>query len=484
MSNITNSLKKGIIINFIAKYSNLIIQIFITAILARILTPEDYGIITVVMVFITFFNLLGDMGLGPAIIQNKQLNKKEISDIFLFSIILAVVLSLTFYLFSYFISYYYKSNIYVNIGHLLCISVFFNTLNVVPNAVLSKKMNFKILGINSVLTNVLVGILTIILAIYGFSYYSLVINSIIQSILLFSLNYYFSKIIISFNYNKETIKKIKSYSIYQFLFNLINYFSRNLDNILTGKYLGVSSLGYYDKAYRLMIYPIQYFTFVITPVLHPVLSEYQNNKDIIYENYVRITKFLALVGVFISVFCFFSSKEIILIMFGDRWLGSVYCFKILSLSIMFQIVLSSSGSIFQATNSTKELFISGAYVALTTVTSIIIGVYLGKIEFVAMGVFIAYFINFNIVFYYLITIVFNKNFFKFLSNFKNYLLISTCMLIILKFLDFSISNYLISLMYKLFISLVLYFLLIIITGEYKILKPYIKRIVFRRGISE
>ena len=84
------SIRQGVFITFIAKYSNIIIQLIINSILARLLLPNEFGIITVITVFITFFTILGDMGLGPAIIQNKDLNKDDISSIFIFSIFLLV----------------------------------------------------------------------------------------------------------------------------------------------------------------------------------------------------------------------------------------------------------------------------------------------------------------------------------------------------------------------------------------------------------
>ena len=76
--------------------------------------------------------------------------------------------------------------------------------------------------------------------------------------------------------------------------------------------MGEVALGYYDKAYRLMLYPVQNLTHVITPVLHPILSDYQDDYDKIYSQYVKVVKILSLLGVFILVFCFFSAKEIIL----------------------------------------------------------------------------------------------------------------------------------------------------------------------------
>ena len=438
------------------------------------MTPKEFGVIAIVLVFITFFTMLGDMGLGPAIIQNKELKQKEISDIYIFSIIMAVILSIFFYFFSFFIVYFYDNTVYFKICHLLSISIFFNTVNIVPTAILLKNKQFKIIGINTFIVNSLVGIITIILAIKGFSYYSLVIDSIVESILIFSINLHFSKLKIIFNYDNSTINKIRRYSLFQFSFNFINYFSRNLDNILIGKYLGVNELGYYNKAYSLMLYPVQNLTFVITPVLQPVLSEYQNDKEAIYKYYIKIVKILALMGIFISMFCFFSSKEIILILFGNQWIQSINSFKILSLTIAIQMVASSSGSIFQATGHVKELFISGLLSAFVTVTSILIGLKFNKIEFVAYGILIAFSINFFQTYYILIKKVFHKNLFNFFMELRNTIIILILMVITYNLVVLNTPNIFLSLIFKFSIGLSSYLFGLLITKEYKLLKDIIK----------
>ena len=121
--------------------------------------------------------------------------------------------------------------------------------------------------------------------------------------------------------------------------------------------MGDEKLAYYSKGYTLMLYPIQNLTFVISPVLHPILSDHQNDKNYIYNKYIKVTKLLSLLGVFISAFCFSASREIVLIMYGNQWENAVLCFKILSLSVFSQIVSSTAGSIFQSLGKTKLMFI-------------------------------------------------------------------------------------------------------------------------------
>ncbi|GKX67810.1 lipopolysaccharide biosynthesis protein [Inconstantimicrobium mannanitabidum] len=471
-----SKLKRGILVTFVAKYSNVFAQLIINSVLARLLMPQEFGIIAVITVFIAFFNMLGDMGVGPAIIQNKSLKKKDISDIFKFTVVAAIVIAVGFALFSFFIAYFYENKIYIKLGFLLSISVFFSICNIVPNALIYKRQNFRLAGSINIIVNVFIGIITITLAFNGWSYYSLVMDSILKSLFIFILTFKFSRIKIKKGYSPESIKKIKQYSSYQFLFNFINYFSRNLDNILVGKFLGSSTLGYYDKAYKLMLYPVQNLTNVITPVLHPVLSEYQDQIEVIYESYIKVVKILAYIGVFVSAYCFFSSREIIRIMYGSNWDASIPIFRILSMTIIIQMILSSIGSIFQATGYVNKLFSTGVVSACFTITAIVTGVVTRNIEILGYGLVVAFVLNFIQCFYVLITQVFHKNFGSFLFGLRNIFIIGIIMVIgYLLMSRVYISNVLLSAIAKFIIGTITYLIGLIITKEYKLFKNIIKK---------
>lgn len=459
------SIKKAAMINFISKYSNIFIQLIINSVLARILTPDDYGIVAIITVFISFFTMIADMGIGPAIIQNKELNKKQISDIFIFTFFTSVLISIGFVCFSYPLSFFYNNKVYIQLGSILSIGIFFNVLNIVPNALLLKAKKFKSLGIRSIIINIICGVITIILSLNGAKYYALVINTVLVGLLTFAFNYYYSKLKVYFSFSFDSVKKIREFSSYQFAFNFINYFSRNLDNLLIGKFIGQVPLGYYDKAYKLMLYPVSNLTHVITPVLHPILSDYQENRERIYIQYMKVVKLLAVLGVFFSVYCFFAAEEIINIMFGSQWIKSVLSFRILSISIGIQMVLSSSGTIFQATNETKKLFLAGFLGAVMNVTGIIVGVLGGKIEFVAIGIVIAYLVNFMTGFYLLVNKVFNKKLICFVLEFKSSFIIAIICSIFMILLNININNNIISALYKLILCGVSYIVGLYVTKE-------------------
>ena len=398
----TNSIKKAVYINATARYSTLFLGLLFSAVLARILTPEDYGIVAVTVVFTTFFSLLSDLGLGAGIIQNKELDQEDIGHIFAFSLRLALVLAGAFALFSIPMSYFYGNPVYVPVGILLAVSLFFNTMNVVPNALLLKQKEFKSVALRIFCACIVSGIAGIVLALIGLKFYALVAQSIINSAFIFGWNYLSTRPPIARRVRRESLDRIRSYSGFLFGFNLINYFARNTDNLLIGKVMGPAQLGHYDKAYKLMLYPVNNLTHVITPVLHPILSEHQTNKEYIYDKYRQVVKVLSLLGAFITPFCWFACSEIIRIMYGQQWLAAIPCLQWMSLAMWAQMILSSAGSIFQSVGDTKRLFLSGSINAVLVVAFIIAGLLEGSITAVARNVALAYNIQFVATFYILV----------------------------------------------------------------------------------
>jgi PST family polysaccharide transporter len=418
MNSFRKNLFSGVLYTGISKYLGILLSIVIGAILARLLTPTEFGLVALVTVFIGFFRLLSNVGIGPAVVQNQKLTDTDIESIFLFSLILGFLFGCLFFLSSTFIASFYGNPELVPIVQLLSITIFFTALQIVPNAILLKQLKFKKIGIITISIQLISGALAILLAYRGFSYFALVYKSIFDSFFTFLILFFLAPIRIKLRLNTEALKKIMRFSTFQFLFNFINYFSRNSDNLLIGRFIGPAALGYYDKSYRLMMMPVQNLTHVISPVLLPVLSEYNEDKAKIYSAYIKLVKLLATIGFPLSVFLYFAAPELILILYGSQWTESIPVFKILALSIGIQIVLSSSGAIFQAVNRTDLLFYSGFLSAILMVSGICYGIFIGQsLESVGWGLIFAFTINFFQGFYFLIKKALGFHLIKFLRNF-------------------------------------------------------------------
>lgn len=411
-----SQLKTGVIYIAISKYASVAITLVVTAILSRILTPKDFGVIAVASVFIVFLSIFSDMGLSSAIVQKRELTKYDLKDLFSFSLYLGVFLSLVFFLSSWLIARFYVDSQLIPVCQLLSLNILFVTWNIVPNGLLYREKLFKFIGIRTIIVQLSLAIVSIIGAICGLGVYSLLINPIGSSLLLFIISY--AKYPLGFNSHPSlsSVRKIASYSIYTFGFSLINYFSRNLDKLVIGRVFGMIPLGFYEKSYRLMILPVQNLTSVITPVLHPVLADYQDDiKNQAYK-YLKLTTILSIIGFPISVFLFFSAKELILLIFGDQWVPSIQVFKILSLTVGIQVSGSSIGAFYQAANKTKPLFILGLLNTVINVLGLMVGIFYFKcIEGVAWMWVLTSVISFwnNIYFSYIVKI-------KVLESFKPY----------------------------------------------------------------
>lgn len=463
----TVSIKKATLINAVSKYGKVLMNLVFTAVLSRLLSPNDYGVVAIVTVFTSFFNILADMGLGSAVVQNKELTDDEVNDIFSYSCYQGIMLAVFFCILSVPISFFYKNKVYLSICSILSVSVLFNTLNMIPNAVLMKNKKFVTVAIRNIISTLVTGGVTILLAFIGFKYYALVLQSVTSAFILFLWNMKSVNLKFHLKYNKLSIKKVMGFSTYQFGYNLVNYFSRNTDNLLIGKLMGNESLAYYSKGYTLMLYPVQNLTYVISPILHPILSDYQKDKNYIYEKYMKVAKLLSLLGTFASAYCFFASREIVLIVFGNQWEASVLSFRILSISVWSQMVSSTAGSVFQSLGKTKLMFNSGIIQMIVTVSMIIIGCLFGKIEYVAFFVTFGLIAKFFIEFFFLIKKAFEFKFTYFLKNFLPDLLIFVVLIAVSVpgIYYINISNIVISALVKLAIISVVYIIMLLILKQ-------------------
>ena len=288
-------------ISFIAvsRYSGIFVGILINAILARLLSPDDYGIVALATVFSAFFNLFTSMGIGPAIIQNRELTERDISNIFGFTFWMGLILAVIFFSCSDWIADFYKNKVLISICRWLSLQIFLSSLCIVPEALLSRQKLFKYIAKRNLSFQVFAGIISIVLAFKGFGVYTLLVSPLFTETMNFIVNEYKVKQKIVFFPSITPLRKIFNFSIFQFLFNLINFFGNNFGSMVIGKVMSVAAIGYYNKAGSLINLPVSNINGVITPVLFPYLVDYQSNKEKIFS----VSMLLFVVTPFIIAMC-------------------------------------------------------------------------------------------------------------------------------------------------------------------------------------
>ncbi|NFA42792.1 lipopolysaccharide biosynthesis protein [Clostridium botulinum] len=308
------------------------IQFIVQIVLARILLPNDYGIISLIAIFITIANVFVQSGFNTALIQKKDANETDFSSVFYLSLFVAVLLYLTLFSTAPFIADFYDIPQLVAVLRVLSITLFFGAFNSIQNAVISKKMQFKKLFFSSLGAMILSGMIGIVLAYAGFGVWALVAQQLtnqfsIVVILWFTVKWR-PKLIFSF----QRIKELFSYGWKLLVSSLIDTLDKNLRSLIVGKIYSPSMLGFYNRGDQFPQLIVSNINGSIQSVMLPALSLEQNNKQRVKEMVRRsiiISSFLVLptmIGLAVI------GEPLVKILLTDKWLPCVPFLQVFCLS--------------------------------------------------------------------------------------------------------------------------------------------------------
>lgn len=398
MSSINQQLKKAIGLSLVGRYSAYVVQLALLMLYARWFTPEEFGVLAAIQVFVIFFMMLAEIGLGPALINLRQLSEKDRDGLFSLTWLIGIGIAILFYFVTYGLNEFYGRNDYQTLGLPICLSILFNAASTLPIAFLQRERRFITIARTDIFAEVVTLVAVWLTLKYSFPLYALAVRPLVASIARYLLNYIASQKTEfgrpCFGQKISAIKPLLGFSGYQFAFNFINYFSRNLDNILVGRTLGMGELGVYDKAYALMKYPLQLLTFAITPAIQPVLAQHAHNLELMERTHTNFVRKISVLGVLAGLLMGASSNEIVFILLGEQWRSVGPVLQILSIIVPVQVILSTSGGFYQALNRTDLLFKCGLFSAVTNVTAIIVGIWLGSLGKLALCLIVSFHLNF------------------------------------------------------------------------------------------
>jgi PST family polysaccharide transporter len=406
--------------SMVAKYTVYAVNLLSTIWLARLFTPELFGTVAAIMVFFTFFQLISEVGLGPAVVNINTLTPTDRNGIFGLTLLIGAGMSLLFYALSPVFTSFYKLPRVDEVVPYVAISLFFSAAGILPNAFLMRQQAFFHMAIAGLCSQVVATLAAVFLVQVIDPLHALASRAVFGAVASFMAAYYFSAVTEFgrpvWGRKLSAIKPLLSFSMYQFGFNFINYFSRNLDNILVGKYLGASSLGVYEKAYQLMAYPLQLLTHAFTPAIQPVLRQYANDVEKIEHIHRDFTFKLSLLGAAAGLAMFLLAELIVKVALGPNWGGVVPLIQVLAIAIPVQIVLSTSGSFFQTMNRPDLLFISGFLSAIVMVAAIIWGIVQRDMIAMAWALVAAFHFNFFQAYFVMYSRIFKVNLLKFFTR--------------------------------------------------------------------
>lgn len=389
-----NKIKEGFFYTSLAQFANVVSLLLINIILSHKLAPSDFGVVTIVQIVATFMNLFTSEAVPSAIIQDKRLKDRDYGVLFNYSVAFGIIVTIFFGFFGFVLSYFFNDNIYVPVSWLMSILVFASFANCVPQGLFLKGLNFKALSVRRIISSLL-GLASGIIAIMlSMGIYAIVITLVIPVVFTLIFNLFYVNIPYNFSFNRKPIKLVGRYVIEQSKFSVLNYGYRNIDNILIGRFFGATDLGYYSKSYQLLSQPITLFLGIITPVLQPVLSNFEDDIHYLQNFYIKISREIAFIAIPISVFFSINSKEIIYFLFGKQWTGAILPMAVLSLSIWVQLLAQVITPIWQSLNLPRLQTRNGEISFILITSFIFIGIVSHSIIYVAFAVSFSYYVNF------------------------------------------------------------------------------------------
>ncbi|MER8591993.1 lipopolysaccharide biosynthesis protein [Mesorhizobium sp. M1182] len=363
------------------------IQFLSVIVLARLLVPEDFGLVASVGPIVAFVGLLQNLGLQQAVVQRKDISTEQLNQVFWISALVGMGSAVVVACLAPAIAAFYGDQRMVGITIGSALPLLLGSLAAVPLALMNRHLRFGQLALNDVITAA-AGLATTAIAAYaGLGYWSLVIGPAVSAVVALVAAWQVAR----WTPSRPDLKvdtDILSFGANLTGFNLANFFSRNLDNILIGKYSGAIELGYYDRAYKLLLFPLQNINQPLTRVMVPLLSRIHEDKARFRDIYVRTNWMLAAITMPGIAALTLTSDQVVGLLFGERWTAVAPIFAWLGIASLIQSVSSTTGWIFICQGKTKTMFHWGIYSSLTTVAAFIIGLHWG-----AVGVAAAYAIS-------------------------------------------------------------------------------------------
>lgn len=359
--------------------AGIIIQLGQIAILARFLTPEDFGLMALAVVAINFAQAFSDIGLSQAIIHHETISQKQLSTLYWLNCFAGVVVALLLVGVSPFIALAYQEAELEPLMMLTSVCFVFMAGGQQFKVLLQKNMHFKAMSVIEIASKSCGFIVSVLMAVKGFGVYALVFAAIATSFVAMC-----GYIVAGWRIHRphmvfelNCVKKILHFGLYTSAERIVNLLSYNLDAVLIGKLLGLDALGIYSLAKQLIMRPAQVINPIITRVTMPLMAKLQNDLVQLRTIYLRTTNYLASVNFAVYGFIAVFAPFIVSVLFGDKWGAAVPIVQILCLYGALRSTGNPIGSLIVAKGAYKLGFFWNLFMLLLLGPVICGGAYFG-----------------------------------------------------------------------------------------------------------
>lgn len=356
-SNLKNKATTGILWAAMQKYSSMIIQFIAGIILARLLTPYDYGCIGMLTIFVIIAECFIEGGLGTALIQKKRPTQEDYSTIFFWNLGMAFIFYAILFFTAPLIAQFYKTPILCNVLRVQGIVLFIYAFNLVQRNQLQKQLNFKVLSIATVTTSLVSLGITIYMAYSGYGVWALVAQNISTAVIQAIFFWLFIKWRPTLHFSWKSFRELFSFGFYMLLTDILNTLGKQIQALLIGRVYNPSIMGIYSKAASTEHLASSSISQIMQQVTFPLYSEVQDDLKRL-SNIVRqlgmAVSYITFPLLFILMLC---AKPIFVFLYSDRWIDCVPYFQVLCFSGLAYCMQSVNHQSISAIGKSRLLFI-------------------------------------------------------------------------------------------------------------------------------
>lgn len=353
MENIRSESVKGTTWSLIDNICSQGFLFFTGIVLARLLSPSDYGAIGVLTIFLLIANVFVDCGFGNALIRKKNRTEEDLSTAFYFNFIVGLVAYFVLFFAAPLIAWFFRIAILTDLLRVLALCVVFNSLSIVQNSILTANLKIKKQAIINISTQIPMGCLGIYLAFNGWGVWTLVAQQVGASFLKMLLLWIYSRWTPSVLFNKKSFSYLYNFGWKLLCSNLLGTFFNEIYGFVIGRYLGSSDLGFYTKGKQLAEYPKRLIANVINRVVLPIMVYTQgDNLDHVRDVYRRMIGLLCFVTFPVFVSLIIIAKPLILLLWSDKWANSILLFQLFCVGFALAPISSLNFSLLQLLNRT------------------------------------------------------------------------------------------------------------------------------------
>jgi polysaccharide transporter, PST family len=370
---------KGMIVSFGSQGGRFVLQFVYSVLLARLLTPSDFGIVAMASPITAFVQMFADFGLTQATVQRQDISEDELSFMFWVSLAASTALGLITLIAAPLADTFYGDKrvgpVIAALGLMLMLSGGYSQ----QLALMNRRLRFGHLAAVDLISNLVGTVAGITAAALRFSYWSIVLGQVMTTVAALILAWalvgwiprrprlvFSARQLLGFGGNVTT-------------FNTLNYFARNLDNILIGKFAGEGALGHYDRAYKLLLFPLSQITTPVGKVATPLLSRILSEVDLYKRAYFRLLEVIMLLTFPGVIFAGIHSQAVVTLVLGPQWYYASQIFAVLSIGALFAPISNSTGWLLTTQDRTAEMRNYGAISSVAFVISFLLGLRWGAI---------------------------------------------------------------------------------------------------------